>query len=66
MIQTILIPTDKFSLEKAIKWMKDNKYKHSKVDVTEHFYRFRQTLPVGHKYYTKTLPNRIELVYTVM
>ena len=66
MLQTVLIPTNKFSLEKAKKWMEENKYRHNKVDETEHFYRFRQTPPMGHKYYTKTLPNGIELVYTVL
>lgn len=67
MLQTVLFPKDKFSLEKAIRWLEEHKYKHNKVDTTEHFHRFRQTPPfalaTGHKFYTKKLSNGIDLVY---
>jgi hypothetical protein len=53
MLQTVLFPKDKFSLEKASKWLEEHKYKHSKVDTTEHFHRFRQMPPTGHKFYTR-------------
>ena len=63
MLQTVLFPKDKFSLEKASKWLEEHKYKHSKVDTTGHFHRFRQMPPTGHKFYTKKLLNGIDLVY---
>ena len=42
-IQSILIPKDKFSLEEAIQYVKDH-YKFKKVDIPHltAFYRFRQ------------------------
>jgi hypothetical protein len=63
MLQTILIPRSTFTLQQAVKWLIDNNYSHKKVDNTEHFYRFRQVPPTGHKFYTKKLPNGIDLVY---
>jgi len=65
MIQTILVPKSKFSLSEASIWVSEHKYHSVKVDITEHFYRFRQHSPAGGRYYTVTLPNGIELVHQV-
>jgi hypothetical protein len=45
-IQSILIPKDKYSLDEAIQYVKDN-YKFKKVDIPQStaFYRFRQMGP---------------------
>jgi hypothetical protein len=64
MLQTILVPRSRFSLSEATHWVMEHKYHAVKVDVTEHFYRFRQHDPLGSgRYYTQTLKNGIELVY---
>ena len=64
LLQTILIPTDKFNLMKARKWLKDNNHSYHKIDVTQNFYRFRQIDPTpGNSYYTVSLPDGIDLVY---
>jgi len=65
-LQTILFPRTKFTLDAAIKWLEANKHSHKKIDMTDHFIRFRQTPPGFHKYYTKTLENGVELVYGVI
>jgi len=66
-LQTILFPRPKFTLESAIKWLEAHRHGHRKVDITEHFIRFRQMPPGGfHRFYTKTLDNGIELVYGVI
>jgi hypothetical protein len=61
-IQTVLIP-ESWALKDAKGWLAAHKYKHSKVDITENFYRFRQRPPGGGKYFTVGLPNGIELVF---
>jgi hypothetical protein len=60
-VQTVLIP-ESWSLKEAKGWLAAHKYKHSKVDITENFYRFRQRPPGGGKYYTVSLANGVELV----
>lgn len=65
MLQTILIPKDKYSLAEAIFWLRSHNYPHPKVDITDKFYRFRQHTPEAHsKYYTMSLRNGIEMVHT--
>jgi len=63
MLQTILFPRSKFTLPMAMKWLEEHRHKHHKVDITDHFLRFRQSPPGFKKYYTKTLENGVELVY---
>lgn len=64
MLQTILIPRDKFSLNNAILWIKKNKHKLLKIDITDNFFRFRQSPPKhGSNYYSKKLSNGIVLVF---
>ena len=66
-LQTILLPRAKFTLESAIKWLDAHHYGRRKVDMTDHFLRFRQMPPGGfHRFYTKTLSNGVELVYGVI
>jgi hypothetical protein len=63
-LQTILVPKSNYTEKEAIKWIEQNKYKLLKIDETTNFYRFRQTIPGKNvKYYTKTLPNGIKLVF---
>jgi len=67
MVQTILIPRDRFSLPEAYRWIEEHGYTKDYygkgVDVTTHFFRFRQKKPNHNAdYYTETLPNGIEIV----
>ena len=61
-VQSVLIPVNKFTLKEATDWLLEHKYRLRKVDVTEDFYRFRQSEPSRGMYYTKTLPNGVRLV----
>lgn len=55
------------NLEQAKKWIKWN-YNLKKIDITDHFFRFRQLEPsylkkIGYtNYRNKKLPNGIELI----
>lgn len=62
-IQSVLFPNDKFTLQKAKKWLRENDHKITKVDKTENYLRFRQEDPDNFKKYrTKTLPNGVQFV----
>ena len=63
MLQTILIPK-KFGLRRAISWV-DKHAIVKKVDITNNYYRFRQSNPKKGKYYTKKLQNGIQLVFDI-
>jgi hypothetical protein len=64
MLQTILFPRKIFTLPEAILWLTTHNHRHSKVDITQNFLRFRQMQPSSHgNYYTVTLKNGIEMVY---
>jgi hypothetical protein len=64
MLQTILFPRKFFTLPEAILWLTTHNYRHSKVDITTNFLRFRQHEPTSHgNYYTVTLKNGVEMVY---
>ena len=45
LIQSILIPKNKFTYEEAVEYMNKNEYKIKKVGVTTNYYRFRQYDP---------------------
>ena len=63
MVQSVIFPKEKFSLPKARKWLKDHHYREQKVDITEHFYRFRQMRPMkGGRYTTIALPNGVQII----
>ena len=44
-VQTVIFKKDNWTLDKAKKWLKDNKFKSTKVDETEDSFRFRQRNP---------------------
>lgn len=45
LVQSVVFDKDKFNVQQAKKWLKDNKYKSSKVDKQENTLRFRQEDP---------------------
>ena len=65
-VQSILFDTDLWSVKKSMNWLKENKYKHDKVDLTAHKLRFRQHDPRELSMFpivkTKDLGDGIELV----
>lgn len=62
-LQTILVP-DYYSLSDSKKWLRDHNYVNSNYRRTINYIRFLQNFPIkGAKYYTKKLPNDIELVF---
>ena len=63
-VQSILIPIKQYSFDQAYNWIIDHGYKILKIDVNEHFYRFRQfDTSNDKKYRTKKLPHsNIELI----
>lgn len=64
-VQSVLIPKNKFTLEKAKKYIKDNNYKLKKIDITNNYYRFRQEDPEKFdekKYFTKEINDGIKLI----
>jgi hypothetical protein len=62
-IQSVLFPKDKFTIQKARKWLRENDHKITKVDKTDNYLRFRQEDPDKfNKYRTKTLPNGVQFV----
>ncbi len=44
-LQTVLLPKNKFTLEEALNYLKENNYKDKKIDVTTNYYRARQRDP---------------------
>jgi hypothetical protein len=62
-VQSVLIPVKKFSLKEATDWLLEHKYRLRKVDVTDEYYRFRQSEPSRGSYHTKVLPNGVRLVF---
>jgi hypothetical protein len=63
-IQTILFDLDKWSKDKAIKWLNKHEYIHKYHRLTKNQRRFMQHNPVENaEYYSKRLPNGIVLVF---
>lgn len=63
MIQSILIPRNKFTAKEAIDWVLQHNYQPLKIHVTKNYYRFRLSLPDAKAhYYSKILPNKVELI----
>ena len=50
------------TLAQAIDYMIQHKFKIKKVDITKHYYRFRQYTPKEEEYITKSLPNGVKLI----
>jgi len=44
-LQTILFPKEKYNIEEVQKYLKENNYKDSKMDVTNNYFRVRQRDP---------------------
>ena len=44
-VQSVLINKKYLTRKKAEAWIKNNKYKLKKIDITENLYRFRQQEP---------------------
>jgi hypothetical protein len=44
-LQTVLLPKNKFTLEEVDKYLKENNLKNSKIDITNNYYRARQKDP---------------------
>jgi len=49
-IQSILLDRDIFTLKQAENWIKEHGFKLKKLDITVHYYRFRQLEPSMFKY----------------
>lgn len=50
-VQSVLIPTDRYTLRAARKWIKEHGFVDEGVDETERYYRFRQFEPTRHYAY---------------
>ena len=66
-IQSVLVPKNKFTLLQATDWIIKHGYKYDKIDVNQRpsFYSYRQVHPnklIGYKYINKILSNGIELI----
>jgi hypothetical protein len=44
-VQSVVLSKEHFTLESAKKWILEHDYKFHKVDITPHYYRFRQFDP---------------------
>lgn len=65
-VQSILFPRNLFTIRSSINWLRKHKFKITKVDITDNFFRFRQFPPKKHyKYFTKRLRNGIELIIVI-
>ena len=63
-LHTILIPKTEFNKKSAIEWLKNHNFHWDRFRTTKNYMRFNQVLAVkGSSYYTKKLPNGVELVF---
>lgn len=44
-VQSVILKKDHFTQREAEHWIKENHYKLTSPDVTQHYYRFRQINP---------------------
>ena len=44
-VQTLLFPTDEFTLKQAKSWARKNDFRYGKVDTTANYHRLRQREP---------------------
>jgi hypothetical protein len=64
LLHAILFPKDKFTFEKAKDWLKVNNYKYIHNRQTKNIWRFRIREQIkNYKFYTYTLPNKVQLIY---
>jgi hypothetical protein len=63
MLQTIVFPKANFNKHQAISWLMEHGHHANQIDEKPNTWRFRQHPPTFNKYYTITLPEKVELVY---
>jgi hypothetical protein len=64
-LQTVLISRNN-TINESKKWLADNHYANSYYRTTTNFRRWMQTPPIaGSTYYSKILPNGVELVFQI-
>ena len=62
-LQTILMPS-KYSLVQAKAWLAEHHYANGYYRTIRNYRRFMQTPPIrGAEYFSKVLPNGVELVF---
>ena len=62
-VQSIIFDKNKYTVEKAKKWLKSHGYKYGDVDEKQHHIRFRQVEPGKFKYFrTKEIADGIKLI----
>lgn len=44
-VQSVILKKEKFTQREAERWIKENDYKLTLPDITQHYYRFRQVDP---------------------
>ena len=68
-IQSVLIPRDRFNLNEAKKWLRRHdfisNYKGKPVHITKNYYRFRQTKPLKNAKYS-ILPLNDGVLFVLM
>lgn len=63
-LHAILFPKNKFTLNNAKIWLKENNYHYIHNRQTKNIYRFRIKNEIkDYKFYTKILPNNIQLIF---
>jgi hypothetical protein len=63
-LHTILFPRDGFNKKSATKWLKEHNFHWDRYRIQKNYMRFNQVLAVrGASYYTKKLPNGVELIF---
>lgn len=66
MIQSIIFQKNKWTPQRAIKWLLRHEYKASKIDETNDYYRFRQFTPnPKDQYYTKDIGKGIKFIIEI-
>lgn len=52
LVQSVILGREHFrNLDQAKKWLIDHGYHYYKVDITPHYFRFRQQEPMPHRRY---------------
>lgn len=63
-LHAVLFPKSNFSLDDAKQWLKSHNYEYIHNRQTKNIYRFRIKEQIkGYNFFTKVLPNKIELVF---
>ena len=66
MIQCIIFNKDKWTAQKAVKWLLKNNYKVIEIDESDHSYKFNQfNVNPNDKYYIKDIGKYIKFVIKI-